>query len=217
MNPVDLHGKQSCVKQVVQTLFAYWPMSGRACWHGRRTSGKVALTFDDGPDAVFTPQVLEILKREQVLATFFVSGICAERNPDLLERIIEDGHEIGLHGYDHTPSDIAGQMMRCAAILEKVGGTPRLCRLPGGYKYPLAAFVAIVIRGYRIVFWSFDAHDSMRHDGKWKGPAPDYGVIQGWDIVLLHDDNPVCVSELPGLIKSLKARGLDPVSVSEML
>ena len=57
----------------------------------------------------------------------------------------------------------------------------------------------------------------MRHEGKWAGGAPDYGAIRAGEIVLMHDDNPVCVAELPGLLDLLREKGLKPVTVSELL
>jgi len=68
-----------------------------------------------------------------------------------------------------------------------------------------------------MVIWSVDVHDSMRHEGKWLGPEPDYSRVTAGDIVLMHDDNPVCVDDLPRLIESLRAKNLIPVTVSELL
>ena len=73
------------------------------------------------------------------------------------------------------------------------------------------------MRGYTTVLWSFDARDSMRYEGKWGGHPPDYGRIEAGDIVLMHDDNPVCVEDLPGLIDTVREKGLEPVTVSELL
>jgi cellulose synthase/poly-beta-1,6-N-acetylglucosamine synthase-like glycosyltransferase/peptidoglycan/xylan/chitin deacetylase (PgdA/CDA1 family)/spore germination protein YaaH len=61
----------------------------------------VALTFDDGPDRRWTPAILDVLKEERVPATFFVVGSAAEKNPDLLARIVREGHEVGVHTYTH--------------------------------------------------------------------------------------------------------------------
>ena len=63
--------------------------------------GKLALTFDDGPDPEWTPQILDILKAKGVKATFFVIGANAESNPDLVQRIVAEGHEVGNHTFTH--------------------------------------------------------------------------------------------------------------------
>src|SRR4029077_9355271 len=64
--------------------------------------GKIALTFDDGPDARFTPGILQVLRDKHVTATFFVTGLAAYASPRLLERVYAEGHEIGNHTYTHT-------------------------------------------------------------------------------------------------------------------
>ncbi|HEV7700171.1 MAG TPA: polysaccharide deacetylase family protein, partial [Pyrinomonadaceae bacterium] len=63
--------------------------------------GKIALTFDDGPDSVWTPQVLDILKQENIKATFFIVGENGQANPDIVRRIVNEGHEIGNHSFTH--------------------------------------------------------------------------------------------------------------------
>ena len=63
--------------------------------------GKIALTFDDGPDPVWTPKILDILKQENVKATFFIVGENGQANPDLVKRIVAEGHEIGNHSFTH--------------------------------------------------------------------------------------------------------------------
>jgi peptidoglycan/xylan/chitin deacetylase (PgdA/CDA1 family) len=70
--------------------------------------GRVALTFDDGPDPVYTPQILEILKKYQVKACFFLVGSKARTNPELVRQIVKAGHEIGNHGLWHKPVWLLG-------------------------------------------------------------------------------------------------------------
>ena len=102
-------------------------------------AGTVYLTFDDGPSAV-TEEILEVLEDEGVRATFFVIGSCAERDPEMLEEIWEDGHAIGLHTYSHEYSEIYSseeafwrEMALCADIIERdLGFSPTLLRFPGG-------------------------------------------------------------------------------------
>jgi hypothetical protein len=74
-----------------------------------------------------------------------------------------------------------------------------------------------MLAGRTSVLWSFDAHDSMRHEGKWSGPGPDYRDVRPGDIILMHDDNPVCLGDLPALIAALRESGIAPVTVSELL
>lgn len=100
----------------------------------------VYLTFDDGPDDKITPQILDILKQEEVKATFFVLGVNVERYPDVLKRIFEEGHAIGNHSYNHvykelykSPWDFAQQMTKTdEIIMAYIGVRPLIIRAPGG-------------------------------------------------------------------------------------
>ncbi|MBQ7705475.1 MAG: polysaccharide deacetylase [Selenomonadaceae bacterium] len=102
---------------------------------------KVAyLTFDDGPDDKVTPQILDILKRENVKATFFVLGNMVEQNPKVLQRIFKEGHAIGNHSYNHvyselykSPWDFIAQFEKTDEIIKKYTGVrPLIIRAPGG-------------------------------------------------------------------------------------
>ena len=98
------------------------------------------LTFDDGPDDKITPQILDILKAENVKATFFVLGNMVEQNPQVLKRIFDEGHAIGNHSYNHvyselykSPYDFVEQFIKTDEIIkENIGVRPLIIRAPGG-------------------------------------------------------------------------------------
>jgi peptidoglycan/xylan/chitin deacetylase (PgdA/CDA1 family) len=90
-------------------------------------------------------------------------------------------------------------------------------RPPGGRRIRAGELARLWAAGFKVVLWSFDTHDSKRGEGKWKGPPPDYASVRPGDIVLMHDDNPVCVEELPRLIEAIKAKNLTPVTVSKIV
>ena len=203
------------VYRLVTGVFSVAPFSRVVCWRGSRSVPQVAITFDDGPDAAVTPRVLEILARENVRATFFLLGRAIEKCPGLLKEMSDAGHAIGIHGYDHRTTGIREQVEKCAAVLAQYGIAASLFRFPLG-SMNLRDLLWVRKRGYTSVQWSFDAHDSMRAEGKWDD-APDYDAIRRGDIVLMHDDNEVCVDELPKLIQGLKGRGLNMVTVSELI
>ena len=100
----------------------------------------VYLTFDDGPDDKITPQILDVLKQEEVKATFFVLGVNVETYPEVLKRIFEEGHAIGNHSYNHvykelykSPWDFAQQMIKTDEIIQAyIGVRPLIIRAPGG-------------------------------------------------------------------------------------
>ena len=200
----------------IRALCARSPWRRMICWHAPRSRTAAAITLDDGPHETFTPMALDALESTGAMATFFVLGREAERYPALIERMARSGHEIGVHTFDHSPGNIEKQVRSCEAILAAHGVQPSLFRPPRGELRP-GDILWLARHGYTSVLWSFDAHDCMRREGKWQGPPPDYRRLRGGDIVLMHDENPVCVEDLPRLVESLRAKNLRPVTVSELL
>lgn len=200
----------------IQAVFARPPLARAVCWRGSRRRNLVALTFDDGPRSRFTPRVLDLLRGAGARATFFLEGRRVEKHPDLVRRIVDEGHEIGNHGYEHNGEALQTQAARCEKALSDRGVCTRLFRPPMG-RIAARDILRFVARGYRVVLWSVDRRDSLRHEGKWTGPAPDCGQVRAGDIVLMHDDNPVCLAELPELLAVLKRQKLGAVTVSELL
>jgi peptidoglycan-N-acetylglucosamine deacetylase len=124
----------------------------------------IHLTFDDGPEPVWTAAVLDALARTGARATFFVLGERAERMPALLERTLAEGHVVGVHGdrhlrhTEHTRAAIERDTDRALACLAALGVTPTLWRLPWGRAAAWTGELASA-RGLRIVGWDADTHD----------------------------------------------------------
>jgi|GEM_PF-120038 len=104
-----------------------------------RAEQEVALTFDDGPDPVYTPQLLDLLKRYQARCTFFLVGSHAERHPDIVDRIHREGHVIGIHNYVHhsnwlmRPKTVKKQILRTSDVIKRITGVrPVYYRPPWG-------------------------------------------------------------------------------------
>jgi peptidoglycan/xylan/chitin deacetylase (PgdA/CDA1 family) len=186
------------------------------CWRVSTASPHVALTFDDGPDEEGTPAVLEMLAAHEAPATFFLQGNHVEAHSAIVRRTIGAGHEVGNHGYDHARGQSATQAARCDAALQRQGLRTRLFRPPGGV-LGLQDLFWLARSGYTTVMWSFDAVDSMREEGKWRGDAPEYSRVVAGDIVLMHDDNATCLRDLPVLLEALKRKGLTPVTLSRLI
>jgi len=185
----------------------------RLCWNVPGRGPHVALTFDDGPNADRTPAVLEVLAERGVVGTFFLQGNMLERQSSVLTRIVDDGHEIGHHGFSHARRDVRNQAKLGDRALRAQGISTRLFRPPGGEAGP-GDLAWLAWRGYSTVFWSFDSVDSRREEGKWLGAQPDYAAVRAGDIVLMHDDNATCLRDLPVLLDALALNGLMPVTVS---
>jgi len=203
------------LKRSVREVCSRTPIARLLTWHGSRARPQVALTFDDGPDPEWTPRVLDILAGHGAVATFFLLGRNVDAHPALVQRMADAGHEIGIHGYDHTPRDLPGQTEQTRRLLDELSIRTDLFRPPGGALVP-SAQLWMARQRIRTVMWSYDLHDSMRHEGKIDERAP-LGTIGPGDIVLMHDDNPVCAAELPELLTVLVERGLTPVTVSQLL
>lgn len=213
--PVTAAAIKRTLKRGARALCSRPPFSRVITWRSTRARNQVALTFDDGPDPEYTPQVLDILDAHRARATFFVLGQHVEGQPELIRRMAGAGHEVGIHGYDHTLGDLPGQTARTCELLADLGVTTDLFRPPGGNLIP-GAELWMVRHRYRTVLWSFDLLDSMRHEGKVAERDPLERIGPG-DVVLMHDDNPVCTDELPAILDLLDDRGLEPVTVSTLL
>ena len=166
---------------------------GRTLVCGAPDSGKIALTFDDGPGEA-TPLVLDMLQQAGIRATFFLCGQNVERYPETARRIAKEGHEIGNHTYSHprllwrSPGKIAWEIERAQKIIaHRTGRQPTLFRPPYGLRW-FGLFPILARNGLTAVMWSVNSFD-------WKLPVEQIvqrvlrGVRPG-AIVLFHDGIP---------------------------
>ena len=196
---------------------------------------KLSLTFDDGPDPEWTPQVLDILKSKHVHATFFVIGANAQANPDLIQRIVAEGHELGSHTYTHpnladTPQQVVSLELNATQRLVEAltGRSMRLFRPPylgdnePGDPGDIIPVEIAQSMGYLTVGERVDPID-------WALPGPDVIVQRvlaqvartggNGETILLHDaggDRSQTVAALPILIDRLRAEGYTFVPASQL-
>jgi peptidoglycan/xylan/chitin deacetylase (PgdA/CDA1 family) len=183
------------------------------------TGKLVALTFDDGPHKTLTPRLLDILKQEDVKATFFVLGSRVEYYPDVVKRAADEGHQIGNHTYNHknlsnlSESDLLNEIRDSAAAIERIIGSGPLALRP-----PYGAYNDMVKQdaGAPLILWSVDPQD-----WKYKNADTVYrnatdGVKDG-DIILLHDIHKTSVDAVENIIEKLKADGFTFVTVDELI
>jgi peptidoglycan/xylan/chitin deacetylase (PgdA/CDA1 family) len=177
----------------------------------------VALTFDDGPDPTFTPQVLQILATAGVKATFCVIGRDARRYPDLLRTVAEQGHAVCDHTESHphlnrlSADKIEAQLVPPAQFIrDTIGVDPAFVRAPYG---DLNGDVIAVAHkhGLRVLGWAVDPSDYLKPPAA-KLVARVVGAVKPGSVVLMHDggegqDRSQTVAALPVIIDQLKAQG----------
>jgi peptidoglycan/xylan/chitin deacetylase (PgdA/CDA1 family) len=205
------------VKPAAMKGFQYRPLRSVMCWRiPQQPAGrKIALTFDDGPHPEHTNEVRELLAEHSVRATFFVIGQQIEEHPDVFQRVVDDGHEIGVHGYVHNNREMPRQVLRTLDILAEFGVRPSLFRPPNGV-IGLQTQLWMATHDFTTVLWSFDCRDSMRHEGK-PGDCDRLSSIRPGEILLLHDDNPLCIEDLGRLLNHFEANDLEPHVLSDLL
>jgi peptidoglycan/xylan/chitin deacetylase (PgdA/CDA1 family) len=196
-------------------------------------SGKVvALTFDDGPSPIWTPKILDELKKENVKATFFMLGKHVEKYPSIAKRVAEEGHEIGNHSYSHHI--IISEKLD--NLIKEIKNTERIIRNVTGrttiYFRPPKAWIngkeraKIESLGYKAVLWTLNSKDWVTFDDKY---MVNYLIknMQAGDIILFHDsggafsieggDRHETVKTIPLLIDKLRGEGYRFVTISELL
>jgi peptidoglycan-N-acetylglucosamine deacetylase len=202
------------------------PIFGRPIGSLPRSSRAVALTFDDGPNPIATPRILDALAARGVKATFFVLGRHADRWPELVKRMADEGHVVGNHGYFHQklhvrgPAYVRRDLTMGAESIERAASVrPRLFRAPHGFRSPWVTPIAASL-GERTVGWSLGVWDSDR-------PGIDAIVertVSGsrpGSILLLHDgdgydidgDRTQTAAAVPRIVDELLAKNFAFVTV----
>lgn len=210
---------------VFQCVFA---KSGDIVYKGNKNKKQIALTFDDGPGKS-TLKILKILEDENIKATFFLFGVAVDRHPNLVKEVYDHGHEIASHTYGHfnfykyDKDDIEYRIKREITKNEKAIGKvienykPSLLRYPHGYTSDLAIQIA-KDKGYKIINWTFgcDWELDLTQDQMYKAYKKN---IKNGTIFLMHDswNNENVINFLPDLIKDIKEKGYEIVTVSELI
>jgi peptidoglycan-N-acetylglucosamine deacetylase len=212
-------------------LFCYGGVEGPIDWamdtrtHGSRDRRRVALTFDDGPDPVRTPALLDTLAELSTPATFFVLGKQVDAHPEVARRIVDEGHELGNHTYSHRylplqrSAAVTRELAATDAAIERATGiVPSLARPPYGGR-STRTVRAFDRSGKRTVLWDVNSFD-------WKGTTAREIVervlarVRPGSIVLLHEareGGEVTIEAVRMLVPALRERGFELSTTSETL
>ncbi|MGV9527854.1 polysaccharide deacetylase family protein [Streptomyces cellulosae] len=193
---------------------------------------RLVLTFDDGPDPTWTPKVLDVLKKHDAHAVFFVTGTMASRYPDLVKRMVDEGHEVGLHTFNHPDLSLQSKKridwelsQNQLAITGAAGIRTSLFRPPyssfsdamDNESWPVTQYIGS--RGYLTVVNNTDSED-------WKRPGVDEIIRRATPkggegaIVLMHDsggDRSQTLAALDRFLPDLKAKGYTFANLTEAL
>jgi peptidoglycan/xylan/chitin deacetylase (PgdA/CDA1 family) len=196
---------------------------------GSGDPGHVALTFDDGPHGEATPQVLRLLDSAGVGATFFLLGRMVAEHPELARAIVNGGHEVGVHGYDHRllikrrPAVTFEDMRRATTTIADVTGTiPRWWRPPYGVA-STASLVAARRLGLTPVLWTCWGHDWAPNATPDSISRAALRKLAGGGTILLHDSDhsaaprswEATLGALPAILTACRVRGLTVGPIGE--
>ncbi|MGB9868161.1 MAG: glycerol-3-phosphate acyltransferase [Bacillota bacterium] len=199
---------------------------------GDRNAKVVAITFDDGPDPQYTPEILKVLRRYGVKATFFMIGKHVQKYPDIARMVVAEGHELGNHTYSHpnmvllSPRQQLKEIDQAQETIAAVTGvSPRYFRPPRGL-YDKSVQEYLQKSGYKLVLWSLSSED-------WIEPSPIEirrrieRLVRNGDIILFHDSGSIIQSQgssrastvrsLPLVIEALGRRGYTIVPLGQLL
>jgi peptidoglycan/xylan/chitin deacetylase (PgdA/CDA1 family) len=192
--------------------------------HGSRDKRTVALTFDDGPDLETTPVLIELLARDNIKATFFVVGEKAKKNPALIAKLVQAGHQVANHSYSHPwyanflfGKALEKQILQTKIALEKmIGSECFFFRPPMGLTNPHYRSI-LKKNNITMVGWNIRTYDKYRD--KHKIAEKISKKIRNGSIIMMHDSGE-SIEKLdyiiPAIYEKLKAQGYSFTTIQEM-
>lgn len=195
---------------------------------GRKGLKSVALTFDDGPNPAITPRVLELLARHSTKATFFLTGVNAERHPDLVRAILSAGHTIGNHSYSHFPflmlkgqRSLRQEIESAQKVFKQFGIVPLAFRPPVGITSPNLWRILLELGMYCVNFRCRVGDMGNRRIGNLATKL--LKKVRPGDIILLHDGAPPdcdgdrLLKEFEAVLGGLREKGLEVLPLAQLI
>lgn len=183
---------------------------------------RIALTFDDGPHPVMTERLLKVLQDEHVPATFFVVGKMADRYPQIVQEMAQQGNEIANHTYTHpclptlSNAAILTELAETRETIRRLTGQDSLLYRPPGGDYSTRMVRTTARAGYHMILWSVLTKDVQGATERAIYQRIVDGAADG-GIVLMHSGIATTVDVLPRAIEALRAQGYEFVTVSQLL
>ncbi|WP_342349201.1 glycosyltransferase [uncultured Nitrospira sp.] len=210
------------LKNIVKACLRMFPRRWML-WKGKGTIRHIAITFDDGPDLIYTPQILEVLKAYGVTATFFLVGEKIEQHKEMVRRIFDEGHELGNHSYTHPSFDFlswkesVGEIEKTQFLLRAITGHPCQSFRPPFGKLCLGSIVGAWLANMTCVMWNVDLKDFQATSSGEILAALQCQSLRSGDVLLYHGTNPSAVKALPAILDLIVRKGMHPVHISKML
>jgi len=219
----DAHLAMNRIKNIIKAVLGSVLGPKKILWrHAPDNMQAIALTFDDGPHPVYTPQVLDQLQAVGGKATFFLLGKHVEQYPEIVERILAEGHEVGCHTYshlrfsEHSQKEVLNDLKLSDDALGRLGASSRLFRPPYG-NLPLRHIPMLCKLNKQIIFWSIDSRDFELESGDQVISRVDFSRVKSGEVLLFHDCHQSTIEALPEVGRLAGELGLSLVTVSELI
>jgi peptidoglycan/xylan/chitin deacetylase (PgdA/CDA1 family) len=178
-----------------------------------RREPKLYLSFDDGPHPDYTPALLDLLRAHNAKATFFLIGDEVQKYPDIVQRIVEEGHTIGNHSMTHprmpqlTARDQLADIARADSVMARFNGRRRQMFRPPNGRATVATIVNSMLKRRPLVLWSIDSMD-YQLDAEQVAARLEKLTVRSGDILLFHDDGGAAHGALARLLPRWSGSGL---------
>lgn len=203
-------------------------------WNGTKNRNVIALTFDDGPKPEYVYPILDALDQYGAKATFFLVGQESEKNPDLVTRMHDSGHEVANHTYSHIPANkmtskrALNDIERCNIVLKNITGERPIYFRPAGGVMNQTVAVGMKKLGMRAVFWSVNGEDYVKVSSEFEIPEDNQMMadelakkvldkVKPGTIILLHSSSEQTVRALPVILKGLSKKGYGMVTIRDLV
>lgn len=187
----------------------------RLYYHGNTANKSIYLTFDDGVHEKNTPEILALLNKKNIKASFFVQGcnLESENQQSILKALADSGHSICNHAYSHRKygeiplKEYLNEVDATESAIKKITGVSNKFFRPPYGQLTLPTLTTLLLKGYKVVMWSYDPEDSFISNPKQLLDSLKSKALTDGDIILFHDDYDHSLQILESIISHWQALG----------